>query len=43
MREAVEAFNVASVEMEGYEADDLIAAYAKQASETGGASDHCIH
>jgi len=35
VREAVEAFNVASVEMEGYEADDLIATYAKQAAALG--------
>jgi len=35
VREAVEAFNVASVEMDGYEADDLIATYAKQASAMG--------
>ncbi|SCA55461.1 DNA polymerase I [Candidatus Terasakiella magnetica] len=35
VREAVEAFNVARVEMAGYEADDLIATYAKQASKMG--------
>ncbi len=35
VREAVKAFNVASVEMDGYEADDLIATYAKQASAMG--------
>ncbi|WP_135079749.1 DNA polymerase I [Terasakiella sp. SH-1] len=35
VREAVEAFNVARVEMAGYEADDLIATYAKQASAMG--------
>lgn len=35
VRDAVEAFNVAAVEMEGYEADDLIATYAKQASAKG--------
>jgi DNA polymerase I len=35
VRQAVEAFNVASVEMAGYEADDLIATYAKQASKMG--------
>lgn len=29
IREAVEAFNVPSMELDGYEADDLIAAYAK--------------
>ena len=35
MREATAAFGVASVEMEDWEADDLIAAYAKAAAETG--------
>jgi DNA polymerase-1 len=35
IREAVRAFNVACVEMEGYEADDLIATYAKQARAKG--------
>lgn len=35
IRKAVEAFNVPVVEMEGYEADDLIATYAKQARERG--------
>lgn len=35
VRDAVEAFNVARVEMAGYEADDLIATYAKQASKMG--------
>ncbi|MCW9033266.1 MAG: DNA polymerase I [Rhodospirillales bacterium] len=35
IRDAVKAFNVASVEMEGFEADDLIATYAKQAAEQG--------
>ncbi|MDV7339490.1 DNA polymerase I [Terasakiella sp. A23] len=35
VREAVEAFNVARVEKEGFEADDLIATYAKQASKMG--------
>ncbi len=34
-RRAVEAFNVASVEQLGYEADDLIATYACQAVEAG--------
>ncbi len=34
-RDAVQAFNVASVEMEGYEADDLIATYARQAAALG--------
>ena len=35
VREAVEAFNVACVEKEGYEADDLIATYACQAIAAG--------
>lgn len=33
IREAVEALNICQLEMEGYEADDLIATYAKQARE----------
>ncbi|MGB7286073.1 MAG: DNA polymerase I [Salaquimonas sp.] len=35
IREATRAFNVPCIETEGYEADDLIATYAKQASELG--------
>ncbi|MCK5297087.1 MAG: DNA polymerase I, partial [Alphaproteobacteria bacterium] len=35
IREAVKAFNIPSVEMAGFEADDLIATYAKQAVEKG--------
>jgi DNA polymerase-1 len=35
IREAVEAFSLPAVEMEGYEADDLIATYAKQAEAAG--------
>jgi len=35
IRDAVAAFNVPSVEMEGFEADDLIATYATQAVERG--------
>ena len=35
IRDATRAFNVACIEMEGYEADDLIATYAKQAVEAG--------
>ena len=35
VREAVAAFNVASVEMAGFEADDLIAAYTRQARAAG--------
>ena len=31
MREATRAFSVPCIEMEGYEADDLIATYARQA------------
>ncbi len=35
-REATEAFNIACKEMEGYEADDIIATLAVQAREAGG-------
>ncbi len=35
VREATRAFNVACVEMEGYEADDLIATYTRLAREAG--------
>jgi DNA polymerase-1 len=35
-REATRAFNVACLETEGYEADDIIATLAKQAVEAGG-------
>ena len=35
-REATEAFNIACKEMEGYEADDIIATLACQAREAGG-------
>ena len=35
IREAVEAFDIPAIEQEGYEADDLIAAYAKLALEQG--------
>jgi DNA polymerase-1 len=35
IRDAVRAFNVPCLEMEGYEADDLIATYAKQAKQKG--------
>ena len=35
IREATEAFSVPAVEMEGFEADDLIATYARQARERG--------
>ncbi len=35
-REATRAFNVASTEIEGYEADDIIATLARQAREAGG-------
>ncbi len=34
-RKAVEAFGIAAIECEGYEADDIIAAYAKTAAEQG--------
>ncbi len=36
IRQATRAFNVACIEKEGFEADDLIAAYARVASEAGG-------
>jgi DNA polymerase-1 len=35
IREAVRAFDLPSIEMLGYEADDLIATYARQADEAG--------
>ncbi|MBI1238255.1 MAG: DNA polymerase I [Alphaproteobacteria bacterium] len=35
IRKAVAAFNAAAIEMDGYEADDLIATYARQAREAG--------
>ncbi len=35
VRQATEAFDIPSLEQEGYEADDLIAAYTKQAREKG--------
>ncbi len=35
IREAVKAFNVACIEQEGFEADDLIATYARQADAAG--------
>ena len=36
VREATHAFGVPAVELQGYEADDLIATYARQAVERGG-------
>ncbi len=36
IRDAVRAFNVACVEQEGYEADDLIATYAREVVDAGG-------
>jgi DNA polymerase-1 len=36
IRDAVKAFNIACIEQEGYEADDLIATYAKHALAAGG-------
>ena len=36
VRDAVKAFNIASIEMDGFEADDLIATYAKQVVNAGG-------
>jgi DNA polymerase I len=35
-RDATRAFNIACVEKEGFEADDIIATYARQAREAGG-------
>ncbi len=35
VREATRAFNLPAIEMDGYEADDLIATYARQAREAG--------
>ena len=35
-RDATRAFNLACIETEGYEADDIIAAYARQGREAGG-------
>ena len=36
IRQAVKAFNVACIEQEGFEADDLIATYAREAVNAGG-------
>ena len=36
IRDAVKAFNVACIEQEGYEADDLIASYAREVADAGG-------
>ncbi len=35
IHEAVEAFNLPSIQLEGYEADDIIATYARQAEDAG--------
>lgn len=35
IRDATRAFNVAAIELEGFEADDIIATYARQAAELG--------
>lgn len=35
VRDATEAFDIPAIELEGYEADDLIATYARQAKEAG--------
>ncbi|MEX3015857.1 DNA polymerase I [Gymnodinialimonas hymeniacidonis] len=35
-RDATRAFNLACIELEGFEADDIIATYARQAREAGG-------
>ncbi len=37
-REATRAFNVSCIEMEGFEADDIIATYARLATEAGGSA-----
>jgi DNA polymerase-1 len=36
IREATRAFNVASIEMDGFEADDIIASYARAVEDLGG-------
>ena len=36
IRDAVKAFNVACIEQDGYEADDLIATYAREVVDAGG-------
>ncbi len=36
IRDATRAFNLPCIEMEGFEADDIIATYARQAREAGG-------
>src|SRR5690606_27489105 len=36
IRRAVQAFNVACIELEGFEADDLIATYAREIVDQGG-------
>lgn len=36
IRDAVKAFNVASLELDGFEADDLIATYAREIVDSGG-------
>src|SRR4029079_4521993 len=36
IRDAVKAFNIACIEQNGFEADDLIATYARQVVEAGG-------
>ena len=40
VREATEAFGVPAIELADWEADDLIAAYAKAANEAGGQVTH---
>ncbi len=42
IRDAVRAFNVACLEQNGYEADDLIATYAKHVVDAGGERDHRV-
>lgn len=36
IRDAVKAFNLASIELDGFEADDLIASYAREIADAGG-------
>ncbi len=41
VREATEAFGVPAIELEDWEADDLIAAYAKAVNDAGGQARSC--
>ena len=42
VRQATRAMNIPAVDMDGFEADDLIATYARQGP-NGGRGDHCLH